>query len=72
MNTRITIQRESYSSTFPEFDDDNPIYKNCIQCGQAQYPFKHGICRLCGRINWIANFEITKVQKLGIRELIDN
>jgi uncharacterized OB-fold protein len=72
MSTPTTIQRESNSSIFPEFDDDNPIYKNCIQCGQAQYPFKHGICRLCGDNNWTANFEIPQVQKLGIKELIDN
>jgi len=71
MNIQTTIQKESDSS-IPEFDDDNSLYKNCIQCGQAQYPFKHGICILCGGNNWTTNFEKSKVQKLGIRELIDN
>jgi ribosomal protein L37E len=44
-----------------EFDDDDSIYRNCINCGQNQYPFKHGICRICGENNWIVDFRKPKV-----------
>ena len=47
----------SLSENFCEFDDDNSLYKNCINCGQGQYPFKHGICRICGDLNWNVRYE---------------
>jgi len=71
----IQNQNRSDSSIFPEPDDDNHIYKNCIQCGQAQYPHKHGMCHICGTTNWTINYEnprIYKIEKLGIVELMDN
>jgi len=40
----------------PEFDDGS-LYKNCMNCGQNQYPFKHGICRICGENNWTVKYE---------------
>ena len=72
-----TIQnKESLNNQdFFEFDDDGSAYKACITCGQSQYPFKHGMCRICGANNFIVNYEVRivqKVQKLGIRELLDN
>ena len=69
-----TIQKsnESESSTFLEYHDDS-LYKNCFTCGQNLYPFKHGICRLCGENNWIIQFEKKpQTEKLGIQELMDN
>ena len=45
-----------------EFDDDNLFYKSCQNCGQGQYPFKHGLCLMCGFSNWTVNFEISKAQ----------
>ena len=58
-----TIQKsnESESSTFLEYHDDS-LYKNCFTCGQGLYPFKHGICRLCGENNWTVEFERPKHQ----------
>lgn len=57
----------------PEFDDDdNSCYKDCINCGQGQLPFKHGICPRCGTNNWNTETEKHKVEKLGIKELMDN
>ena len=56
----------------PEFDDDDSLYKECIQCGQGQIPFKHGFCPKCGENNRIVKIEKPKVEKLGIKELMDN
>ena len=70
-----TIQKsnESDSSNFTKQDDEGSYYKNCIQCGQNLFPFKHGICRLCGQNNWTVDFEKRpKIDKLGIKELMDN
>lgn len=69
------IQKESKQSHFFEFDDDGSDYKSCNNCGQGQYPHKHGICHICGTGNWTINFEkkrIYKIEKLGIVELVDN
>jgi len=64
-----TIQKLNESSTstfFPEHDDENDIYKNCINYGQGQYPHKHGMCHICGVNNWITSFEKKKQPDLKL------
>ena len=55
------IQNKASLRQVVEFDDDSNLYKNCIRCGQGQYPFKHGICLRCGENNFIIDFEKSKI-----------
>ena len=67
-----TTQKKVSPSNQYFLELDCVAYKNCINCGQNLYPFKHGICRVCGENNFIVDYDVGKVEKLGIKELLDN
>ena len=69
-----------------EKTDSNESYKICPYCGQRKIPFKMGVC-VCGKQvgsiqyvkdpkkyakHWYSYIDSSKVEKLGIIELIDN
>ena len=55
------IQNKTSLRQVVEFDDNDNLYKNCIRCGQGQFPFKHGICLRCGENNFTIDFEKSKI-----------
>ena len=65
-----TIRETASPDNFSEFDDDNSLYKDCTTCGQGQYPFKHGICIICGQINWNVQYRAMSYSQT-IAELYD-
>ena len=66
---------ETVVSNFIKYIDSVSQCKSCTNCGQISFQFEHGICPLCCENNWVPKFETIQrklVEKLGIKELMDN
>ncbi|QMU54776.1 MAG: hypothetical protein GKS07_07750 [Nitrosopumilus sp.] len=75
-----------FTETFEDACNDDSQYKTCPYCGQSKIPFKMGVC-ICGAQvgkiryvtnskkyakNWYSYVGNSKIEKMGIVELMDN
>ena len=75
-----------FTETFEDICNDDSQYKACPYCGQSKIPFKMGVC-VCGAQvgkilyvksskayaeNWYSYVGNSKIEKMGIAELLDN
>ena len=80
-----TMESE-FTETFEDICNDDLQYKTCPYCGQSKIPFKMGVC-VCGAQvgeilyvksskryaeNWYSYVGNSKIEKMGITELLDN
>lgn len=45
----------------------------CSRCGQGKIaPTSSGVCKFCLAKSWLNQPMVSKIEKLGIKELLDN